>query len=404
MSAGPDTVYLADSTTGFEVDLSQIGTDIVDATTWFYESASTRAATGSRRTVDIVLGMSTSTSGYLFAYNTNHGILYASGSLRLVLGGTTILTMPITLTGSEEICTVSWATEPNPDTTGAGDLLRSELHFWNSAHAYQTAVVLHGALPSTGAMTWFASRTTGANVLTNATPYGVRLSKDFHSSTETYRTLIAARGTVSLAGEARLESPVPTRASGLGDAGNFGGPVYLMAARAVHENDLRMAGPMINELIHPALMTNSTNMVAWDGSADTTFRIFLSFMARRPVPQGANKVAWRVFVQCNTSAQLRVRAYSMSQPGYFSRPDTSPATFESYYRELSVAEHHGVDLGGVWLEFPPSKIARDLENYTYLCLGFLRADSSQWRVKAIVCEPIYDPSGGDLAGAGGGFA
>lgn len=404
----PDAVFSSDggpTLASLATDDSGQATNLTAGTNCVYESSSTRADLTDTRTVDFVARFNDTDTGYMFSYHTSRITLSSGGQLDVFINGSNILSHTIAniTAATDEDFVISWATMPNPLTTGAGDAYVSDLHIWNDTlGTYETARTTHPAQTSPGGggalFIWGASSTGGANAFAGSMT-ALRLSSACHSSIETANCYIAATSTPTLHGVDKLEFPVPTRDSGIGDDGHFVGPVLAMAAAAQRQNDMRLVGPLVNEVCvgdwaEDSAWTRANGKYVWHGE----------FLRRRPVPKQCNRLIFRAHVQQNAaSAQdFDIRFISSNRPGIKS-VDGSPPVSETYFGDVTRNADDGTGTtGGAWVESGPVRIALDEYGYTYLWIALDGSSLTDYRIRAWSVEPIYldDPGG---FGGGGGF-
>lgn len=419
----PDTVFFGDSTTGIpgelRVDESQVATDMTAGATWIYEaSPATRYSEATEEwTVDAVVEMDNADTGFIFATAPSQRFSIRVGEtaglvrIRLGIGGVNTTIASLTAPGvsaSPQRFLISWASEANPLTTGASDAARSELRIWNlDTGEYDQTVATHAFRDTgNGTATWAAQTTAGGTPF-SGTLYAARFGQAFHHSRTVRESFVDNVVAPTLHGSARREVLVPTSTTGIGDDGEFAGPIYLQAALDNQQKDLWLVGPLVNEQYWDLVNHNgglTASSVVWTvPDPDQTGRhLYLAYLYRRPVPLGVTQVAARVFVQqyrgdANPADNLHISLHSMSQPGPHTRPTTSPLEYTRYVATVSNADDHGSgSTAGEWYDLGPINIAKDKRGYTYLCLGFRVSDAGGagstddqlWRVKAFVVEPV----------------
>lgn len=425
-----DTLYYGVSVAGgvyaeLATDQSQYLDNQTVGASWHYEpSPASRFNVTAEWTVDVRFTANNADTGRLYNYSNIGLRLIAGGGIEPILNGGVLsgLTLPGIGAGGEDFL-VSWSAEPNPDTTGAADAMRTELRAWNLTDgSYTKAVYFHAARTAgTADQIWWASSTGGLNALTGR-PYACRFSSCFHTATETYEELVAASAPPTLAGEERMQTiVVPPNSTGMGDEGQYAGPIALMAAAEVAQNDLRLAGPIVNEnyrsrvthrgdLVGDEPFTEEdADDVAWGGTY-----IYLPFRHYRPVPPGANRVRVRVHIQqwrtVGDSDDLIIVAYSMNRPSFHYRPPTSPLALEVHRESVTRnADDGSGGTAGAWVTFDNLRIARDIDGWSYFMLGFRVEDAGGagsihdqlWIVKSFVVDPVFETADESLPGLHG---
>lgn len=384
-------------------DLSGWGTNLTEDGSVAIETSSTRGNHPTHRTVDLLLEMSNANFGTCFQYGDN--ALEISGTdIDLVVNGSSVLTYTIqNIDGSNANYLVSWATEPNPLTTGASDRSRSELWIYNfDEDTWEHEVVTHAQQASSTEDLVFGGSAPSTDVFDGVIS-GARLSAGFHSSTETAETFVNTTPAPTLVGETRLEVPVPTRDTGIGDDGMPAGPIEAMVAKAIRSNDLLMAGAIVDEVCTGDWGESSTWTM--NDPASSSYVMHLEFLRRRQVPVSCNRLRVRVLVQQDGDGaeELSIRAYSANAPGPISKPANSPEDYVVYsVTEERTADDGTGDTGGAWLTIGTTRVARDKTGCTYVWLGWDLGSLNDVRIRAWKVEPFVDsdPSG---PVSGGGF-
>ncbi len=404
----PDCEVYGESLSGtlseLATDLSGWATDLTVATDVITEAASQRANITGRRTIDLRVEMDNGDTGYVYRFGTVD-IIITTGTVACRANGAAAVSHTIIdIGGSVEDFLISWSTEPNPLTTGAGDAMRSELWISNMTNGtWEASFGTHAVQASQGAaaMTW-GGRTTGSSIFTGII-YAYRLSRAFHSSTETAETFVADSAAPTLSGESRLEFPVPTRDTGIGDDGAFVGPVEVMAAKALDSLDLITASPIINELGAGEWGENSTwTMVDPDNAA---YSMHFEYLRRRPIPTGINRVRIRAHVQQDgaTPQELSLKAYCANGPGPLVTPTMSPMWYQVYSGTVERTADDGTATGaGAWVTIATLQIARDNYGHAWFWLGYDLGSLTDVRINAWTVESVVDLDS-NTPGSGGGF-
>jgi hypothetical protein len=413
----PDTIWFGDDPTGtpanLAVDESQVATNMTAAATWIYEAApASRFNVLTRWTMDALVDMNNTDTGRIWTQggtgrwriSVAAGVISATLQIGAALVTVATLTLP-GVSGSDERFLISWAAEPNPATTGASDALRTELRAWNITDGtYDQTVTTHGARDTeTGAAVWGAGSTAGASPFTGVI-YACRFGTAFHHSQTVRESFLSNVAPPALLGESRREVIVPPKSTGLGDDGQLAGPLFLRAALDTRQRDLWLAGPLVNEQYWDLVDHDgdrSVSNLTWciEDPDDANRYLYVAYLYRRPVPPSVNKVAARVFFQQyetipGSPDDFTITLHSMSQPGPLYRPPTSPATYERHVASSGIMneEHGSGATAGEWVDIGPCNVARDLQGYTYLCLGFEsrnQAANQRWRIKALTINPVF---------------
>lgn len=423
----PDCVFHGESATGvlseLATDLSQWSDSISTATNCIVENESSSSLVRfnhrTTRTVEISFTAASSDTGVLFRHrqtttgnSTQQLTLGASGLLTAVVNDSTANTYTIANwpgLGSATFI-VCWTTEPNPLTTGASDAYRSELHiFQTDGSSYELDTFTHAQFQDSpaGRFLYGAQNTGGFNAF-SGTILACRMCKFYHSPTETRETWVAQSSAPTLAGVERLPIPVLNRSeiSQLDD-GEYAGPAHAMAGEHVKRVDLALAGPIVNEYFTSSgranEFTDPTSFTTYisDGTApreSVTAYTYAQLAFYRPVMPWCNRARVRVFFQQRQSSgvpdNIDMYVFSSSHISYKRTSQWSPDSVEAYYVTETINSAHGSAAdGGEWLEFTNNlKLARDLDGFTYILLGF---SETTWtnefvRIKAVCVTPIID--------------
>lgn len=412
-----DTLYYGvDAGAGISdlaTDQSQYLDNQTAAATWHYEAApATRFNLSNEWTFEFEFEADNADTGRFFQYDCVTAAsdlsmrIRATGLIDVIINNTAVSTT-ITLPGvsaSYQRFLLAWAALPNPDTTGASDALLHFLSAWNlDTGEFDSVTFTTVVRPTqTGAMVVWAQATGGTSPFTG-TPHAVRISGAFHTPTETWEEMSGQLPDPDLLGEERHGVSVPPSSTTVGDDGHFAGPAALLGAAAAKGNDLRLAGPLVNICYgsRPLLEGDLGGQnLAWlyEDPDDTDMQLYLEYTHWCPVPPACNHAHVRVFVQAVGATDLDVACYSMSQPGAFYRPDTSPLQLEKYRVTTTlVAPSHGAGgTAGEWVDLGRLRLARDNDDCTYIILGFRGSSGgTTWRVKALTVDPIlYAPANG----------
>jgi len=240
----PDCLFYGDSVSGawsqLIVDDSGEDTDLTNGTTYGSESNSTRANQTSTRTVNMHVDTVDDTeAGYIWSWDRGGGdysALYFDGSGNVVFtvdGGTTTYSFdPAGLTGTAEEFLITWAMQPNKDTTGAFNTRRSEIRVWNLTNGtYENFVQTHPAETGTDTGTMYFGNSPTLTDTIAGDVLEIRLSAAFQTATETYETFVAQSSAPTLIGQDFRPAVMPPRSQvTLGDDGEFAGPVHSIGS------------------------------------------------------------------------------------------------------------------------------------------------------------------------------
>lgn len=406
---GPDIVFFGESETG---DWTELATnlsgypsgDFTAGAGWIYVDPFDRAAgTGGTFSFEAVCRFNRDDVCHLMLWDDVYIRIDTQDIVVEAGGGAQTYTIE-SCSGAREVFLVTWSMEPNPLTTGAADLMRSEVWIYNyDDDAWEGFMWTHALATMSNAAELIvgASSIAGADAWVDEI-YAVRIGRYFHASSENRTVFVEEPSTPTLHGVDRLEWPVPTSDSGLGNDGEFAGPVYAMAAKHTHSQDMRLHGPLVNVIGSGAWSDEST----WTtpDHDDANYQLHLETLERVPVPPGCNRVHVRAHVQVNGT--VRFKAWVGNGPGYLSKPAPTPAaiTVDQTTVAVTVAAAHGTgDTGGQWIDLDVLFVEPDGDGYIYVVLlAFDFVPVSTWRWRAWNVEPLLDTTQ-DVIGGGGGF-
>lgn len=419
-------------------DLSQYDSDFDDETSFLQSLADTRF-TELYRTWRIRFGVSSTDSGYIGVYDPNRstgagaygeGLQVLSGQLRVFYAGSgsggwsNVFSVNIpNLSGSERIYRVFWSTRPNPNTTGASDVIEHWLWLYDetAAEYYKWTFATYTGNPtldtdnmlsfgSYGGPSGGSSTYTGNVYLCaydecpNDWPMPLALWREIH---------VGAAAAPSTSVKTPKQPPYlrPSRNT-WGAAGEFYGPQALVTARHHHNTLRRTWSPLLNKRhLSPTTMRTST----WE-SANTAVQVPgttgwyapLCFMYHRPVPELADRLSLRLhlrsYVTSGSAVPVGIRVYSSD------RPPGVGALSEAYYHEVVVERDDSSGVGSYDVDLDDMiPIARDETGMgTYLWLAFKidpNAESSNdgnWRGEVNYFGAFPRTAEDDADGFGGG--
>lgn len=422
-----DTVFYADAAASALADLadddSQYNTPLTVGTNSVYELTSARFLQNTERTIDVRFSATTSHAGVFWSYGGQRLALNAGGTVSVVVNGSQVLALDATslfAAGSRDFL-LTWAMQPNTANNGSGSTATiSEVYIWCITTGGFVRGRIEHSTPTATSTTcvWWAQTGAGSNAWTGGRQ-AARFSLAYHTATESYEEMVSSSDAPTLAGEDRTHIVVPPVSTTIGNDGHYVGPIAALAAVAVQQNDLRLAGPLVN------ILANSRVTHRGDRVGDEPFTLvdpgqagrylYLHWMAYAPIPPGVNRVSGRVFVQqwrtTGSDDNLEISLLSMSQPGWTYRPPTSPFALESYRTSetRNAADGSGAT-AGAWVSFDNLRIARDNVGWSYFGLAFRvispggsgSTDDQLWTVKSLVVDPIFEAQDDGLPGFGGG--
>lgn len=417
-NAKDDTLFYASG--GFpnlETDLSQHADNMTDNGTWTSDaSPSTRFDVSTTWAIEVLCSMTSASTGYFFNYGGIAGNQYAlslngAGSLQARLAGAVIgtLALPGVSAFSAEAFVLAWSCEPNIQTTGAGDALRSELRAWNTADGtYAQTTFTHAirAVATSAVVCWAQTVAGAANF--NGTATAIRISAGrFRTATETHEDFVATTAAPTITGQSRIEHPVIDPASAIATAPDFAGPIIAMASSSVWSMHFRTLSPIVNEQflerntyegsdLIPALPTQFARV-----AADALYTMMGCYLFYRRVPAFADRLKCRVELQQWRTAgaladRVHARVYSLNRPPHpFVDVDDGDKSWIVHSCGSSINTTHGSgSAAGEWVDLGLTKIARNSRGCSWLVLAIRIQDLSgtpannRLRVNALTIEPV----------------
>jgi hypothetical protein len=420
-SPRPDTRVLV--TTPITTDLSQWLTDLTASGAGAFEDPAARAAidgTGDGRSLELIADIDNVQIGWLVrhgedAANQPYGIKVVAGGAVEFWGDVTVLASisAPSVGGAAASYVVAWSTEPNPQTTGAGDALRSEALVYNVGttelawvtfvHAVYTADVA-GAFSIGGA--W-----DGGALLEPYAPSidAVRVSARWHTRVETREHFIAQTPAPTILGITAVEAPVvPVDAT---TAKREPGTVYQAAAGAMAtgRNRHRAVSPLVHVLVPqpwPVFGNNQRDALStkWVHDIGDGWQTPISWLWRRKIPRHTHYIrveiqwaTWATDVNPPDVAELRI--YTAN-----ARPQLAT---DKVFRGISRAVEDGVGGPGVRQMFEHCPVKRtdandiEGEGYTWVFLA-ARTDAGSgvgnvaYSVRGVTIVPVSVGLGFDI--------
>ena len=418
-----DTVIYGYSGTGVLSELaddqSQLATDLTVGTGSIYETDSSRMLQNDERTIDWVMRLHSTDTGWLWSYGGQRLVLTAD-TLSVVVNSSAIFSVTLGAGASRTLWIVSWAMEPNPGGSGASSR-RSVLTCYDVAtdtivrgegrHAVPTATLTTGV--------FWAQNSAGTNAFTGDRR-GQRFSVAYHSGQEQWEELIDATADPGHTLETRRELPVPPKSTTIGDDGNIAGPVAILAAGHSLQADLRLVGPLVSAVFSDPIVLSGDRLspgieFCLEDPASNARYAHLQYCWYVPVPPSVNRWVARVFIQqyrlslIEDDDTIEIGVQSSNKRAYF--VDGLP----DYRRVIDVVERTADDgdgdTGGTWVTLGPAEIVRDDDDWTWLCLTFRVTDpggggggdidDQLWRIKAVSIDAGFVQSENELPQMGG---
>lgn len=414
-----DTVFAGgrdDSTVSsavWSVDESQHGRDLTDGTGYAYFNGNDPTfEVTAPWAIEVRVQHADADTGYIIrSYISGQPEVYRlraiASNVISVDGGS------ITLPGSFPAdFIIALSADLNPLTTGASDAVLYTLSAWNlddGSHAQDQ--FLGEDLSWVAGNNVFivgASNTSGSSAYSGEI-HRVRLSQGrYHTPTETREDFVGRTTTQSYDGVRRRQPIVPDVDSNIGDQGEFAGPVWAMAAKAVQDSDMRLVSPLVNKHFEEIPWLDSSNQSKYEAAAlDGTHTVLGNYLWYCPCPNTINRLKARIHVQAHNAvgdpSDISLRLRSMKRPPLSSASllqQSGPV--DEFYATQIVNAADKTDVGdGQWYEFDLIPISRDPFGGTYVALSFDSDDADQqWRINAVTVDGVYVPSDG---GGGLGF-
>lgn len=287
--------------------------------------------------------------------------LNSSAQLECLIDGATSLTHAFTvLSSTVQEVSIAWSTRPNPDTTGAGDALVSELLIYGHTNAAfeEVAQWTHAVGTLTDPSSTFmvgGYGNAGGWSLDSRQVHAVRVGVAWHPNAEFAEDWVATRAAPA-ADDSPIAVLVPiTGASELALEGEWAGSANVGFV-AAHNSTRRRAlwtAPVNEHYFDAEALTTTPDPTQWEraapGSGDYILR--LDTLRWYAVPAGCSHLAVRLQAYSVAAFDLAVRVYAFNRPpetpSKGEQPKAPPLDFTFVQSDtLNVA--HGVGVGE-WL-------------------------------------------------------
>jgi hypothetical protein len=291
---------------------------------------------------------------------------------------------------------IAWATEPNPQTTGPSDALRSEITIYDVAgQEILAAVVLHDVV-TTGPTGGFSvgGRWDGSamsNVF-DGTINEVAVLSRFASRPEIRERFVAQSAAPSVVGITAVETPLlPEQVT---EPGAIAGPAYQAAAASmqVGRNRHRMASPIIHFPTRSAPWIPLDPRDGWPDNWVLTladgYHTAIGWLWRRRIPTHLDwlraSVHWATRDTGASAVDCSLRLYcSDKQPG-------TATQWSSATLNRTTDDDTGL---GVFEDFALTRVRRDEQGYSWIWLaGYTAATSNEYRVRGLTVVPVSRPA------------
>jgi len=408
--AKQDTGFLGKSNTGtlseLAVDRSQWETDMTESGAALVQSSpGSQFVMGSEWSLEFLLDMDEDTSGLLAEFTFSGGWirfgLGTSGGVIEIARPDTTLIMNETndiVSGTTNRVAIGFAATPHRDTTGASDAIRIYAYVQNyDTGAYRIFTIETATIATITRVDFFDS---AAPAFTGGTCVAVRFSHAFHTPTELREDFDARTPAAARTSETRAELLTPEKTNFMGDDGQFAGPVQSIVAAGIRQQDLRLAGPVINEayeLTSHSYTAASTPPFApaklWRLAPGVTTRwIGIQYLVWRPVPRPCNAVRVRVHLDIDDDTITgSVACYSMSErPLSLRLGGGKVGTGGLFVHEVASTSLTMVPgTTEAWFDLGDLEIARDRNGLgSYFALGFVSTIDVGIGVLAWTADPI----------------
>lgn len=406
------------SITACTTDLSQYLTNLTAGTSSVYESSSARLSSSTSRTIVVEVSMAAANTGTLW-HNTHSASVErlefsAANTIRIRVNGSNIGTLSVTAPTGTDTCVVAWVTEPNPDTTGAGDAARSQIVHWNVTDGThdRSAWMTHAAISTgTGTATWGADDNTGTAAFAG-TITGILFEARLMSGAEIAADWVTTRITVPSDLEV-VHRGIPIEHDTFDAAGYYHGPSAILAADTTRRVLRGTFSPIVNEAFNVAPVWSAallTGNAAIRGAPnDNDWRMHRSWSRIVPVPLTAShlwaRVQVRTYVTSGAAVPLGLRLYSMARRPGMLLDDTPPGVAPYYVGATITRDDTSTGLGQytTFALLPISRGRGRMEGRTCVALA-VQVDpaaasandaAARFVIRAIHVAPVYySPDGG----------
>lgn len=409
ITARPDSRLLVASTV--TTDLSQWDTDLTATGAGAYEDASARTAldgTGTGRAFEVSVELDTGSDGVIICHGADgvgdpaYRIGLAGSVVVFVRGASVVALTPPNLSGTLKTYVLGWSTEPNPDTTGGSDALRSEYYVYDvdgDEMAYDAET--HAVTTTSASLAFSIGGEWDGGSLNSAftdTINAVRISGRFHTRVEGREHLVTQTAAPSNDGIEACEEPVIPE--GVCENGALVGPAYQAAARsmAVGVNRHRLVGPLL-KMFSPSPVTWQPTLSAVSGMDATRVRTLsdgyqtqLGWLWRVMVPRHAEwllcKAQWNTWDTGLAAVACNLRVYISDLP--------PTQANEWKYEAITRSTEDGSGGTGVVQEFDPVQVLRDADGYSWVWLASSIGTNDRFKLRMLMADAFSKPGSGDI--------
>lgn len=323
--------YGADAT-ACATDQSQRATNLTASGGYLFEASPASARFDiAYRTMGFRLMVNDSDTGVLYrhgAASPDRLEFSAASTLRVTVNNSVVQTYSVVgLIASRQQVVVAWATQPNPDGTGAGDAALSTLMVWvgttfdqvsftHAASSTKTQTIILGGsthpagTPFSGVVNaiWFEN---GRNDLrASATEIAADWVADVAAVTSSAHAVTDLQG-------------LPPEQGVIDGESSWQGPAHVWCADATRRMERRTLQWLVNERLRIVPAWTATTLTATDdfirgAPGDSADRMSIAWLHVAPVPDNCNRIWARVhlrsYVSSGAAVPVRVRLYSFSKP------------------------------------------------------------------------------------------
>jgi len=346
-----DTVLLVHSSGSVDEladDIGQFKTDLTNNTTFVSEISSSRSNINNTREISGRFNAQNGTTGTVVYFGNNAEVfgengyrveLDASQVLNAFNGDLIVASVALDTVGVNQQFSFNYSTKPNKTPRDPTDNLRHELWVYN--HFTEGVVAAFGS-GSTVSMfdTWTLTikSNEGADIFTEDV-LDVRIGRDFHSSIEFNEDYSQFQGPSLNSTQVSSSAEAPPlweklwfdKASSLGDAGQYWGPIPQQEAHVRANFKKRLVSPLINEtyLNPPTFNVGTSNQDTtgsmWrqpPGSLATGWKMYLGWFKWNEIAEFSpvRDIFWRAHFNKGDTAgsdhDLHIRMYCFNRTAW----------------------------------------------------------------------------------------
>lgn len=359
----------------FFVDHSQYRTNIAesvgpDSESLFEEVPSPRTLMVGRREISVYCYIDTDSSGTVLS----HGELYVGLAYQIYIShgivtgfefsGYSSIAIKAPDLGAGGYYYIHWCTTPTAENEVRAELMVVRADNEAVATACATYAIIDATETDAYAIAnyglYVGSLLGGLDVYTGySTITKLRIGRRFHSTTEGWEDWIGESAAPSISSDTRLQ-PTPIDAStSIDGEGSLYGPAILQAAYATEQADMRLWGPIVNEVYEqdeatPAissLFTPARHSILAPGS--TYLHLLLRHLWQRPVPPGCTRARVRVHITAWPSSGTEIESIQLQLWAFNRNPwaaDGAPLKQRYTSIETRATNDGSATGGGGWVD------------------------------------------------------